>query len=110
MMEKESGFIADLFRCEFSRMVAVISKRYGLQHIEIAEDIVSETFLQATESWNRQGIPPNPSAWLYTVARQKISYHFRRNKILTDKVIPKLQYGRETAEEMAEMDFSMQHI
>ncbi len=110
MMEKESGFIADVFRQEFSRMVAVISKRYGLQHIEIAEDIVSETFLQATESWNRQGIPPNPSAWLYAVARQKTCYHFRRNKILTDKVIPQLQSGREMAEEMAEVEFSMQHI
>ncbi len=62
-------------------MVAVISKLFGLQHIEIAEDIVSETFLLAAESWGVKGMPPNPTAWLYAVAKQKTLYHFRRNKI-----------------------------
>lgn len=91
-------------------MVAVISKRYGLQYIELAEDIVSDTFLLATESWPHKGIPPNPAAWLYTVAKQKTHYHFRRNKILNDNVIPHLQSGQETAQEIEEVDFSTQHI
>ena len=109
-MNKEAGIISNLFRQEFSKMVAVISKRYGLQHIELAEDIVSETFLLATESWNQKGIPPNPAAWLYTVAKQKTLYHFRRNKILTDKVIPQLQTDQEIAAETTEVNFSTQHI
>src|SRR5690348_4049737 len=74
-----------LFQQEFSKMVAVISKVYGLQHIEIAEDIVSETFLLATENWREKGLPKNPAAWLYLVAKQKTAYHFRRNKILEKK-------------------------
>jgi RNA polymerase sigma-70 factor (ECF subfamily) len=44
-MEHES--LKHLFQQEFSKMLTVISRRFGLQHIEIAEDIVSETFLQA---------------------------------------------------------------
>ncbi|QNL52464.1 RNA polymerase subunit sigma [Olivibacter sp. SDN3] len=109
-MNKETGIISNLFRQEFSKMVAVISKGYGLQYIELAEDIVSETFLVATESWKQKGIPPNPAAWLYTVAKQKTNYHFRRNRILNDKVIPQLQTGQEIAEEIAEVNFSTQHI
>ncbi len=110
MMNKEYGIISNLFRQEFSKMVAVISKRYGLAYIELAEDIVSETFLEATESWNKKGIPPNPAAWLYTVAKQKTRYHFRRSKILNDKVIPQLKSGQEIAEEIGEVNFSTQHI
>jgi len=44
----EKDFLKHLFQQEFSKMVAVISKLYGLHHIEVAEDIVSETFLRAT--------------------------------------------------------------
>ena len=69
-------------------MVAVISNTLGLQHIEIAEDIVSETFLTASENWKEKGVPVNPTAWLYTVAKQKTLYYFRRNKIYEGKVLP----------------------
>lgn len=109
-MKKDASVISNLFRQEFSKMVAVISKQYGLQHIELVEDIVSETFLLATESWNQKGIPPNPTAWLYRVAKQKTLYHFRRSKILTNKVIPQLQTNQEITEEITDVDFSMQHI
>ncbi|HEX2983378.1 MAG TPA: sigma factor, partial [Ignavibacteriales bacterium] len=67
-MENVYDSLKQLFQQEFSKMVAVISKLYGLQHIEIAEDIVSETFLGAMETWGLKGIPPNPTAWLYVVA------------------------------------------
>ena len=76
-------------------MVAVISKLYGLQHIEIAEDIVSETFLQASETWGIKGVPENPAAWLYAVAKQKTLYYFRRNKIFEEKVTPALAVKQE---------------
>src|SRR5215216_3637103 len=103
-MKNETELIPDLFQHEFSKMVAVISKLYGLQHIEIAEDIVSETFLLATESWEGKGIPQNPTAWLYKVAKQKTLYHFRRNKILKEKVLPQVSARLETEEEMDKLN------
>jgi RNA polymerase sigma factor (sigma-70 family) len=106
-MENET--LKNLFQQEFSKIVAVISRRYGLEHIEIAEDIVSETFLLAAESWGIKGMPPNPAAWLYTVAKQKTLYHFRRNKIFEKKVIPKLK-TKQKEQESAELDFTMQNI
>lgn len=90
-------------------MVAVISRLYGLEHIETAEDIVSESFLQAAETWGIKGMPPNPAAWLYAVAKQKTLYHFRRNKIFEKKVIPGLkEISDDTVDE--ELDFSLQNI
>lgn len=109
-MSEESELIQNLFRQEFAKMVAVISKMYGLQYIEIAEDIVSETFLQATESWQQKGIPPNPTAWLYAVAKQKTLYHFRRNKIFDEKVLPAIKAAEERSIEPDDINFSEQNI
>lgn len=106
---KEAELIPQLFRKEFSKMVAVISKSFGLQHIEIAEDIVSETFLTATENWKEKGIPTNPTAWLYTVAKQKTLYHFRRNKIYDEKIVPQLKTTTEKTNELV-IDFSTSNI
>jgi predicted RNA polymerase sigma factor len=102
--------LKNLFQKEFSKMVAVISKLYGLDHIEIAEDIVSETFLLAAETWGIKGIPPNPAAWLYVVAKQKTLYHFRRNKIFEKKVIPELTEIRNNDVVNPELDFSSENI
>ena len=108
--DKEPTSLKHLFQQEFSKMVAVISNRFGLQHIEIAEDIVSETFLLASETWGIKGMPPNPTAWLYTVAKQKTLYHFRRNKIFEGKVLPALTSMQEKNSEIEDLDFSRQHI
>lgn len=91
-------------------MVAVISRRFGLSQLETAEDIVSETFLTAAETWGVKGVPPNPAAWLYAVARQKALYHFRRNSILEKKIIPELISNYPQSGEADDLDFSPQSI
>lgn len=108
--DAEKEFLKQLFQREFSKMVAVIGRLFGLQHIETAEDIVSETFLQATETWRARGIPKNPAAWLYVVAKQKTLYQFRRNKIFQHKVLPELKLGQEENQEIEEMEFSTENI
>ncbi|GAA5520647.1 hypothetical protein Asal01_00579 [Fodinibius salicampi] len=60
----EQEIIPHLFRTEFSKITAVLCKRFGIAHIETAEDIASETFLAAAESWSYKGVPENPAAWL----------------------------------------------
>lgn len=109
-MEKEYESLKQLFQQEFAKMVAVISKQYGLAHIELAEDIVSETFLTASETWGIKGIPPNPAAWLYAVAKQKTLYHFRRHKIYEKKVVPGIKAQQSTDEEPDIINFSQQNI
>ena len=54
-----------LFRMEYSRLVAVLCKTFGLANIQVAEDIVGDTFLKAVETWGLKGMPENPSGWLF---------------------------------------------
>jgi RNA polymerase sigma-70 factor (ECF subfamily) len=61
-------------------MVSVLSRLLGLQNIETAQDIVQDTLLQAMNTWGYNGIPDNPSAWLYKVARNKAIDFLRRKK------------------------------
>lgn len=67
-------------------MTAVLCRHFGLHHMDIAEDIASDTFLKASEHWALNGIPDNPTAWLYTVARNKAKDYFKRTAIFETKV------------------------
>ncbi len=84
-------FLPHLFRTEYTKLTAVICRHFGLQHIEIAEDIASETFLKATEMWSLKGIPDNPTAWLYTVAKNKTKDYLKRNAFFDKKLLPKIK-------------------
>jgi RNA polymerase sigma factor (sigma-70 family) len=86
----QQELIPHLFRLEFSKITAVISRRLGIAFMEVAEDIASETFLLALETWTYKGIPQNPSAWLYTVAKNKARNYVIREKIFHDKVTPEM--------------------
>lgn len=90
---KQGELISQLFRAEFSKMVAVIGRLSGLQHIDMAEDIVSDTFLAAADKWAIEGMPANPQGWLYTVARNKALDQLRRHKIFSGKIMPQLAQG-----------------
>ncbi len=62
---------AHLFRREAGKLIAVLTNSFGAQHLQLAEDVVQDTLMQACISWT-QGIPAAPVAWLYRVARNKV--------------------------------------
>lgn len=109
-MSKARATIDQLFQQEFTKMVAVISRQFGLEHIETAEDIVGDTFLAAAENWAEKGMPENPAAWLYVVAKQKTLTYFRRGETWQQKVLPAVKAGMETEESETDLDFSAQNI
>lgn len=90
-------------------MVAVLCSLFGLQYIETAEDIVSDTFLSATELWGLKGIPENPVGWLYTVAKNKTKNHLKRDAIFDQKVSKALRQPAELPEGV-EPDLSDKNI
>jgi len=90
-MKKEEVLIPHLFRMEYRKIVAVLSKRFGFEQIEIAEDITSDTFLTATQTWGTNGFPENPVAWLYNVAKNKAKNHLQRNAVFENKIVPELK-------------------
>jgi RNA polymerase sigma factor (sigma-70 family) len=87
----EQDLIPRLFRTEYRKIVSVLCKYLGIENISIAEDLAGETFLTALESWPYNGIPENPEAWLYTVAKNKTRNYIARSKLFNEKVIPVLE-------------------
>lgn len=106
---KEQELIPNLFRTEYRKIVSVLCRLFGMAHIEIAEDIVSDTFLAATELWSTKGVPENPTAWLYTVAKNKTKNYLKRDSLFHQKLSPEIQYHTANTEEF-ELDLSVKNI
>ena len=102
--------IPHLFRTEYQKIVSVLCNLFGIHHIEIAEDIVSDTFLTASETWAIKGIPENPTAWLYTVAKNKTKNYLKRNDIFEKKIVTEIKYNSPINNPEIEIDLSDQNI
>ena len=72
-----------IFREESGRVVAGLIRAVG--DIDLAEESVQEAFVAALEHWPRDGLPPNPGAWVATTARNRAIDRLRRAKKLTEK-------------------------
>src|SRR6185295_2528511 len=101
--------IPHLFRTEYRKIVSVLSKRFGFDQIEIAEDVASDTFLTAAQTWGLEGIPENPTAWLYHVARNKAKNHLQRDALFGNKISPEIKSVSSDVHE-TEIDLSPQNI
>jgi len=69
-----------LFRRESGRLVAALTRIFGLHNLALAEDVVQDAFCRALEVWKVRGIPDNPSAWLMTVAKRRALDIVRRER------------------------------
>ena len=107
----QQEIIPHLFRTEFRKITTVLCKSFGnaFNGIEIAEDIASETFLSAIETWTYKGIPENPTAWLYAVAKNKAKNYITRNQLFTHKIATELKQSSPTTHEI-EIDLSEKNI
>ena len=106
---EQQELIPHLFRTECRKITAVLCKFFGIEHIETAEDIAGETFLAALETWTFKGIPENPTAWLYTVAKNKAKNYLQRNQLFKEKIFPQVKYNSAVIQETA-IDLSDKNI
>jgi RNA polymerase sigma factor (sigma-70 family) len=97
MLEQKqvSQIVDHLFRHEAGKMIAVLTKFFGLQQVELAEDMVQETLLTAFETWKLKGVPDNPQAWLYQVAKNKILTYLKREQNFHKNIAHNLIYSIE---------------
>ena len=96
--------IPNLFRTEYRKIVSVLYKRFGFDQVETAEDIAGDTFLTAAQTWPMRGIPPNPVAWLYNVAKNKAKNYLQRANTFDEKVSPEIQHS---SSELYETDIDL---
>jgi RNA polymerase sigma factor (sigma-70 family) len=83
-----SQIVDNLFRHDSGRLVSVLTRVFGAENIELAEDVVQDSLVEALNQWTYKGIPENPSGWLFTVAKNKalniISRERNRKKYTSD--------------------------
>ena len=87
----ESKLIDHLFRHHSAKMVSVLTRIFGLKHLDIIEDAVQDTFLKASISW-RHKQPDNPEAWLTQAAKNRVLDIFRKLKT-QQKHVPIITQG-----------------
>ena len=79
---KEVQTLVDhLFRHEAGRMVAILTRIFGIHNLELAEDVLQDTLRQALEDWSLGAVPDNPSGWLMVVAKRKAINAIRRERL-----------------------------
>lgn len=75
----------DLFRHESARLTATLTAHLGVQHLQLAEDVVQESLVRALQTWPYRGVPDNPAAWLTQTAKNLALDHLRREQRWQEK-------------------------
>ncbi len=82
----EISRLADhLFRHEAGKLVSVLTGIFGIDRLQLAEDVVQEALIRALQAWPYYGVPKNPAAWLAQTAKNLAVDVFRREKVFQDK-------------------------
>ncbi|WP_369369683.1 RNA polymerase sigma factor [Promicromonospora sp. Populi] len=73
------------FRDEWGRVLAAVARSTG--DLDLAEDCAQEAFAIALRTWQRDGVPDRPGAWLTSTARNRALDRLRRRKVEAEKVM-----------------------
>ncbi len=66
-----------VFKKEYTRLIALLIRKYGHQNLSLIEDAVQESFLKAVKIWPVKK-PDNPSAWIMRVAKNHLLDQFKK--------------------------------
>jgi RNA polymerase sigma-70 factor (ECF subfamily) len=80
-----SQLVEHLFRHESAKMVATLTRIFGIEHLTLAEDVVQEALGRALQTWPYRGVPENPSAWIMRASRNLALDVIRREKVFRGK-------------------------
>lgn len=74
--------VDQLFRAEYGKVIAGLTQSFGIAHIEDIEDAVQDALVKAMQLWGFTSVPQNPTAWLYTVSRNRLIDLLRKERQL----------------------------
>ena len=80
MTTSDEHALAVLFRQESGRLVAYLTRFFGVHSLDLAEDVAQETLVAALNAWTH-GLPPDPAAWLFRVAKNRARDVLRRQRV-----------------------------
>jgi RNA polymerase sigma-70 factor (ECF subfamily) len=74
-----------LFRHESGKLVSVLTGIFGIERLQLAEDVVQEALVRALQTWPFYGVPKNPAAWLTQTAKHLALDTLRRESLFHKK-------------------------
>lgn len=74
-----------LFRHESGRLVSILTRFFGADRLNLAEDVVQEALIRALQTWPYYGIPDKPVAWITQTAKNLAIDLIRREKRFRNK-------------------------
>ena len=77
--------VEHLFRRQSAQMVATLTRLLGAERLSVAEESVQDALVTALQQWPFGGIPHDPAAWLYQVARNRAFDRLRHARVISDK-------------------------
>lgn len=78
--------VEHFFRRQSGRLVATLTRVLGARRLELVEDVVQAALLQALRSWGTRGVPDDPAAWLFRVAKNLAVDALRRERVWEDRL------------------------
>src|SRR5216117_3034079 len=88
-----------LFRHEAGKLISILTGIFGIDRLQLAEDVVQESLIRALRTWPYAGIPQNPAAWLTQTAKNLALDLIRRERLFHDKepqIRASLEHGSES--------------
>jgi RNA polymerase sigma-70 factor (ECF subfamily) len=83
--QEVSQVVEHLFRHEWGKMVAILTRIFGVENLTLAEDVVQEALSRALQTWPFYGVPENPAAWIMRASRNLALDVVRRQKVFREK-------------------------
>ena len=80
-----NALVDHLFRKQAGQMIATLTRTLGPRHLTLAEDAVQDALMTAMQQWPFRGVPGNPEAWLFQVARNRALDRLRHGKMAAGK-------------------------
>jgi RNA polymerase sigma-70 factor (ECF subfamily) len=107
-----SQLVDHLFRHESGKLVSVLTRIFGAVNLSLAEDVVQDSLVEAINHWQYEGVPDNPSAWLFRVAKNKALNFVNRekNKLHYSSDVVHYLQSKWTVEPALDLIFSEQEI
>jgi RNA polymerase sigma-70 factor (ECF subfamily) len=79
------ALVDQLFRRQSGRLVGMLTRQLGSRRLSLAEDAVQDALVRAMQVWPVGGVPDNPAAWLYQVARRAALDRLRHERVVDAK-------------------------
>lgn len=77
MLTRDDDLIESLYRSEYAKLLGYALKRVG--KIDLAQDLVQDTFHEAVQNREKLRSHPNPQGWLMQTLKNKVLYHEREH-------------------------------